>query len=265
MNAERKEQRRLAKIRVPLVPVMHPSSRKEGREYTGIPCISASILHDVVDPGGGDDLPSLACAAVCNDVLGRCTPTTRTLSGRVLQSSAEKLVVATDYTSHGEICWVRVWPCQEQGVSPGVRSPAPPELHPLAMPLPPEPTMRQERTVQATIFEVFAQHDIGCELKMMSPARARCRYSRDPDTFGPSQSARRIRRQPPVRNHLQLSALSNLHKTVCRQRRCRDKFPWTVQRSPLSRGFFLPRLSDAGLIPDRPLVLGPASETLQDY
>lgn len=28
--------------------------------------------------------------------------------------------------------------------------------------------MRQERTVQATIFEVFAQHDIGCELKVMS-------------------------------------------------------------------------------------------------
>jgi IS5 family transposase len=28
--------------------------------------------------------------------------------------------------------------------------------------------MRQERTVQATIFEVFAQHDIGCELRAMS-------------------------------------------------------------------------------------------------
>src|SRR6516165_2557482 len=28
--------------------------------------------------------------------------------------------------------------------------------------------MRQELTVQATIFEVFAQHDIGCELKAMS-------------------------------------------------------------------------------------------------
>jgi len=28
--------------------------------------------------------------------------------------------------------------------------------------------MRQERTVQATIFQVFAQHDIGCELKAMS-------------------------------------------------------------------------------------------------
>jgi hypothetical protein len=25
--------------------------------------------------------------------------------------------------------------------------------------------MRQERTVQATIFEVFAQHEIGCELR----------------------------------------------------------------------------------------------------
>ena len=30
-----------------------------------------------------------------------------------------------------------------------------------ARPSPPEPTMRQERTIQATIFEVFAQHEIG--------------------------------------------------------------------------------------------------------
>src|SRR5262249_21697752 len=28
--------------------------------------------------------------------------------------------------------------------------------------------MRQERNVQATIFEVFAQHEIGCEVKAMS-------------------------------------------------------------------------------------------------
>src|SRR6267143_1739991 len=35
-------------------------------------------------------------------------------------------------------------------------------------PAPPEPTMRQERTVQATIFEVFARHEIGCELKAIS-------------------------------------------------------------------------------------------------
>ena len=28
--------------------------------------------------------------------------------------------------------------------------------------------MRQERTIQATIFEVFGQHEIGCELKAMS-------------------------------------------------------------------------------------------------
>jgi IS5 family transposase len=28
--------------------------------------------------------------------------------------------------------------------------------------------MRQERTIQATMFEVFAQHEIGCELKAMS-------------------------------------------------------------------------------------------------
>src|SRR5689334_7884498 len=37
-----------------------------------------------------------------------------------------------------------------------------------APPSPPEPTMRQERTVQATIFEVFAGHEIGCELKAIS-------------------------------------------------------------------------------------------------
>jgi transposase, IS5 family len=37
-----------------------------------------------------------------------------------------------------------------------------------AQPLPPEPTMRQERSIQATIFEVFAQHAIGCELNTMS-------------------------------------------------------------------------------------------------
>src|SRR5215469_5081497 len=35
-------------------------------------------------------------------------------------------------------------------------------------PSPPEPIMRQERTIQATTFEVFAQHEIGCELKAMS-------------------------------------------------------------------------------------------------
>ena len=28
--------------------------------------------------------------------------------------------------------------------------------------------MRQERSVQATIFEVFARHEIGCELKVSS-------------------------------------------------------------------------------------------------
>jgi transposase, IS5 family len=37
-----------------------------------------------------------------------------------------------------------------------------------AEPLPPEATMRQERTVQATIFEVFAGHQIGGELKTIS-------------------------------------------------------------------------------------------------
>src|SRR2546423_9632859 len=37
-----------------------------------------------------------------------------------------------------------------------------------AQPSPPEPTMRQERSVQATIFEVFAGHEIGCELKAIS-------------------------------------------------------------------------------------------------
>src|SRR5205085_594660 len=37
-----------------------------------------------------------------------------------------------------------------------------------AQPSSPEPTMRQERTVQATIFEVFAGHEIGCELRAIS-------------------------------------------------------------------------------------------------
>src|ERR1700740_1328119 len=37
-----------------------------------------------------------------------------------------------------------------------------------AQPSPPEPTMRQERTIQATIFEIFAGHEIGCELKAIS-------------------------------------------------------------------------------------------------
>src|ERR687892_2738292 len=39
---------------------------------------------------------------------------------------------------------------------------------PKAKPPPPEPTMRQERTVQASIFDVFAGHEIGRELKAMS-------------------------------------------------------------------------------------------------
>jgi len=30
------------------------------------------------------------------------------------------------------------------------------------------PTMRQERIIQATIFEVFAEHEIGRELKAIS-------------------------------------------------------------------------------------------------
>src|SRR5664279_1475331 len=35
-------------------------------------------------------------------------------------------------------------------------------------PRPPEPTMRQERTVQGTLFDIFAAHEIGRELKAMS-------------------------------------------------------------------------------------------------
>jgi hypothetical protein len=35
-------------------------------------------------------------------------------------------------------------------------------------PPPPEPTMRQERTVQASIFDLVAGHEIGRELKAMS-------------------------------------------------------------------------------------------------
>ena len=37
-----------------------------------------------------------------------------------------------------------------------------------AEPSAPEPPMRQERTIQATIFEMFAGHEIGCELKTIS-------------------------------------------------------------------------------------------------
>ena len=41
-------------------------------------------------------------------------------------------------------------------------------LIPKTKPPPPEPTMRQERTVQASIFDLFAEHEIGRELKAMS-------------------------------------------------------------------------------------------------
>src|ERR1700690_4429613 len=41
-------------------------------------------------------------------------------------------------------------------------------LIPKTKPPPPEPTMRQERTVQASIFDLFAEHEIGRELRAMS-------------------------------------------------------------------------------------------------
>src|ERR1700688_360539 len=41
-------------------------------------------------------------------------------------------------------------------------------LIPKTKPVPPEPTMRQERTVQASLFDLFAEHEIGRELKAMS-------------------------------------------------------------------------------------------------
>jgi IS5 family transposase len=41
-------------------------------------------------------------------------------------------------------------------------------LIPKTNPQPPEPTMRQERTVQASLFDLFAGHEIGRELKAMS-------------------------------------------------------------------------------------------------
>src|ERR1700688_2921604 len=41
-------------------------------------------------------------------------------------------------------------------------------LIPKTKPPPPEPTMRQERTVQASLFDLFAEHEIGRELKAMS-------------------------------------------------------------------------------------------------
>ena len=42
------------------------------------------------------------------------------------------------------------------------------QLIPKTKPPPPEPTMRQERTDQASIFDLFAEHEIGRELKAMS-------------------------------------------------------------------------------------------------
>src|ERR1700720_3154311 len=41
-------------------------------------------------------------------------------------------------------------------------------LIPKAKPSPPEPTMRQESTVQASLFDLFAGHEIARELKAMS-------------------------------------------------------------------------------------------------
>jgi hypothetical protein len=41
-------------------------------------------------------------------------------------------------------------------------------LIPKQNPPPPEPTMRQERTVQTSIFDIFARHEIGRELTAMS-------------------------------------------------------------------------------------------------
>jgi len=41
-------------------------------------------------------------------------------------------------------------------------------LIPKANPSPPEPTMRVERIIQASIFDIFAGHEIGRELKAMS-------------------------------------------------------------------------------------------------
>ncbi len=35
-------------------------------------------------------------------------------------------------------------------------------------PSPPETTMREQRTIQASIFDVFSQHELGRELKAMS-------------------------------------------------------------------------------------------------
>ena len=80
------------------------------------------------------------------------------------------------------------------------------------------------------------------------------------------QSGPRPRWQGPVRNHQLLSALTNLRKTIPRQRRCPINSPKTANCSPLSRGFVFRRLSDAG---PRPLPgstprAAPASETLTE-
>src|SRR5215218_5934924 len=41
-------------------------------------------------------------------------------------------------------------------------------LIPKTNPPPPEPIMRQERIIQASIFDIFARHDMGRELQAMS-------------------------------------------------------------------------------------------------
>src|SRR6266403_184663 len=55
-------------------------------------------------------------------------------------------------------------------------------------PSPPEPTMR----VQATIFEVFARHEIGCELKAVSQWLDKSARAGEPGgrRFAPPRAAR---------------------------------------------------------------------------
>jgi len=48
------------------------------------------------------------------------------------------------------------------------------------------------------------------------------------------------------RDHRRFSAFSNLKETISRQRPCRPKSPYTANCSPVSRGFVLRRLPDAG-------------------
>src|SRR5260370_23774329 len=118
-----------------------------------------------------------------------------------------------------------------------------------AQPLPPEPTMRQERTVQATIFEVFARHEIGCELKTISQWLDRQRalaslVASDLRRHGPHETGRRglpaetVLRCPLLQQQRQLSYEElAFHLEDSASFRAFSPFPlaWSPKKSVLHR------------------------------